>query len=174
VSQGYFPFVRRRVADAHNRRMKRINLTTVELKVDDDEPEGYKGGYAKLHPLVGGETMAGGYFVLQTGQAVCPYHYESDEEWLLVLDGRPTVRHPDGEDVVEPGDLVCFPRGPAGAHKVSNDGEETARVLIVSTRNLPAVAVYPDSDKIGVFDDEAGYRIMVRREAGVDYWDGER
>ena len=56
--------------------------------------------------------MAGGYYEVPPGQANCPYHYESDEEWLLVLEGRLTVRHPDGEDASGPGDLVCFPAGP--------------------------------------------------------------
>jgi hypothetical protein len=44
---------------------------------------------------------------------------------------------------------------------------------MVSTRRLPAVAVYPDSDKIGVFTAGKAYTVMVRRESGVDYWDGE-
>jgi uncharacterized cupin superfamily protein len=153
--------------------MRRINLTTAEAKVDEDEPDGYRAPYLKVHRLIGARTMAGGYFVLEPGQANCPYHYESDEEWMLVLEGRVTVRHPDGEDEAEAGDLVCFPAGPEGAHKLTNTSDARARLIIVSTRNLPSVAVYPDSDKIGVFDDEASYRIMVRRESAVDYWDGE-
>src|SRR5439155_12347310 len=37
------------------------------------------------------------------------YHYEYDDEWLIVLEGRPTVRHPGGEEELDPGDIVCFP-----------------------------------------------------------------
>ena len=84
-----------------------------------------------------------------------------------------TVRHPDGEDELEAGDLVCFPGGPDGAHKLTNSGDGTARMLIVSTNNLPAVAVYPDSDKIGVWTEGRRDNIMVRRESGVDYYDRE-
>jgi uncharacterized cupin superfamily protein len=83
------------------------------------------------------------------------------------------VRHPEGEDELEAGDLVCFPAGPEGAHKLTNRSEQDARVLLVSTRTSPAVAVYPDSDKIGVIADW-GERVFVRREAGVDYYDRER
>ena len=36
--------------------------------------------------------------LLEAGQAVCPYHYEYAEEWLLVLEGEVVVRTPDGED----------------------------------------------------------------------------
>jgi uncharacterized cupin superfamily protein len=153
--------------------MRRLNLGSAQPEYDDTDPEGYRAAQLKVAPLIGGETMAGGYYVVPPGQANCPYHYESDEEWLLVLDGRLTVRHPDGEDDLGPGDLVCFPRGPAGAHKLMNRGDEPVRMLIVSTRNMPQVAVYPDSDKIGIWTDDGRDNIMVRREAGVGYFDGE-
>ena len=151
--------------------MRRFNVhSAVEY---DPEPDGYRAGYAKLHPEIGAATLFGGLFELPPGEAGRPYHYESGEEWLLVLEGRVSVRHPEGEDELEAGDLVCFPAGPAGAHKLTNRSEQDARVLLVSTRTSPAVAVYPDSDKIGVIADW-GERVFVRREAGVDYSDGER
>jgi uncharacterized cupin superfamily protein len=136
------------------------------------EPAGYRCGYAKLHPEIGGQTLFGGLFELPPGQSTRPYHYESAEEWLLVLDGRVTVRHPEGEDELAAGELVCFPAGPDGAHKITNRADETARVLLVSTRTSPAVAVYPDSDKIGVIADW-GERVFARRASGVGYYDGE-
>ena len=153
--------------------MRRVNLHTAELEHRDEEPEGYRAGFVRLHPRIGGAAMAGKYYELPAGQSNCPYHYEYDEEWLLVLDGPVTVRHPQGEEELEAGDLVCFPAGPAGAHKLTNRGTEPVRMLMVSTSRRPAVAVYPDSDKIGVFTDEAADSIMVRRDAGVGYWDGE-
>jgi uncharacterized cupin superfamily protein len=139
----------------------------------DPEPDGYRCGYAKVHPDIGGETLFGGLFELPPGQSTRPYHYESADEWLLVLDGRVTVRHPDGEEELEPGDLVCFPAGPQGAHKLTNRSDANTRVVLISTHTSPAVAVYPDSDKIGVI---AGWgeRVFVRCESGVDYYDRER
>jgi uncharacterized cupin superfamily protein len=151
--------------------MRRFNVhSAVEY---DPEPEGYRAGYAKLHPEIGAATLFGGLFELPPGQSTRPYHYESGEEWLLVLDGRISVRHPNGEDELEAGDLVCFPAGPEGGHKLTNKSAANARVVVVSTRTSPAIAVYPDSDKIGVFSDW-GDAIVVRRESGVDYYDGER
>ena len=90
-----------------------------------------------------------------------------------MLRGRPTLRHPDGEDVLEPGDVVCFPEGPEGAHKLTNHAAETVRVMLLSDKPSLAVAVYPDSDKIGVFSPDNRDDIMVRRESGVDYFDRE-
>ena len=55
-----------------------------------------------------------------------------------------------------------------------NRAAETAHVLLLSTLRAPAVAVYPDSDKVGVFSEDPGAAVMVRRSSDVDYWDGER
>jgi uncharacterized cupin superfamily protein len=155
--------------------VKRFNIFGAELAHDTDDPEGYRSGYARLGPEIGGRMLAGTVYELPPGQSNCPYHYEhGDEEWLIVLAGRPTVRHPEGEDELAAGDVVCFPAGPGGAHKTINRSEEPARILFVSTRRMPAVAVYPDSDKIGVFTEERRDDLLVRRESGVDYWDGER
>ena len=154
--------------------MKRFNLfDDARLGVDEDEPAGYGAPYAKLREHIGAERLAASLVVLGEGQAVCPYHYELvEEEWLFVLAGTPTVRTPAGEQVAGPGDVVCFPRGPAGAHKISNAAAEPARVLIVGERVELGAAVYEDSDKIGVVG--SGLRSLFRRGDERDYWDGER
>ena len=41
---------------------------------------------------------------LAPGQSSCPYHYEYDEEWLLVVDGTIVIRRPEGEHTLERGD----------------------------------------------------------------------
>ena len=57
--------------------------------------------------------MGASLYELPPGQSLCPYHYEyPEEEWLAVVAGRVTVRHPGGEDELGPGDIVCFPPGP--------------------------------------------------------------
>jgi uncharacterized cupin superfamily protein len=153
--------------------VKRFNILDADFHHDEDDPEGYRAGYVKLAPEIGAKTMAGTIYDLEPGNSNCPFHYESDEEWLLVLEGTLTVRHADGEDELGRGDLVCFPAGPDGVHKLTNRGTETVRMLIVSTANLPAVAVYPDSDKVGIFTEGRRDNVMVRRSSDVDYWDGE-
>jgi uncharacterized cupin superfamily protein len=153
--------------------MKRVNLfDDAALGIDEEEPPGYGAPYRKLRDSIGAEVLAGTVVVLGPGQAVCPYHYEViEEEWLFVLSGTPTVRTPDGEAVAAAGDVVCFPRGPAGAHRIGNAGPEPSRILIVSERAPLGAAIYEDSDKLGVFGPEL--RQLFRRSDERDYWDGE-
>ncbi len=80
-----------------------------------------------------------------------PYHYEYVEEWMLVVSGEATVRTPEGERTVSAGELVRFEAGPEGAHKISNRGSTVCRTLLFSAVRGPAVSVYPDSNKIGVW-----------------------
>ena len=153
--------------------MQRYNLDDAEINYDDDDPDGYHVGYVRVGPHIGAAMLGASVYELPAGQSICPYHYEyGNEEWLLVVDGTPTLRHPEGEDELRCGDVVCFPVGPDGAHKVTNHSDEQARVVIFSTKSDPSVAVYPDSDKIGVFPGGSD-NLMARRESNVDYWDRE-
>jgi uncharacterized cupin superfamily protein len=83
---------------------------------------------------------------IEPGASDEPYHSVfGREEWLLVLAGTPTVRRPGGEEVLGPGDLVCFVEGPAGAREVLNGGASVARVLLLTTTGLPANVHYPET-----------------------------
>ena len=113
---------------------------------------------------------------LPPGQTICPYHFHwGDEEWLVVVSGTPTVRTPSGEQTLEPGDLVCFPVGPDGAHRVHNPSDDAARVALFPNKHEFGIIEYPDSDKIGVWgrhDESLDH--VIRRSPDLDYWDGER
>jgi uncharacterized cupin superfamily protein len=155
--------------------MKRINIAAPEFEYDGGDPEGFRSGLARLGKLLGGPEESGiSVYELPPGQAVCPYHYEvGEEEWLLVLEGNPTLRHPDGSDRLGPWDVVFFEKGAAGAHGIRNESKETVRLLMFSTVVLPTATVYPDSDKVGVWTGDPEADVIVRRESRVDYFDGE-
>jgi uncharacterized cupin superfamily protein len=154
--------------------MRRFNFRRPELRVEGDEAAGYDSGYALIDTEIGGEHLAGNLAELEPGQHSSPYHWEAGrEEWLFVLTGRPSVRTPEGERELRSGDIVCFPRGPEGAHKVTNRSDEPARIIIVSDRTTPNAVVYPDSDKIAVKISPTERSQMFRRETSVDYWDRE-
>ena len=122
---------------------------------------------------VGSTATAMFIYDLPPGGSSSPYHYEYEEEWLLVVDGTIVVRTPDGKHTLGRGDLVCFPPGPAGAHKLRNRATSPARTLMFSSSRVPAVSVYPDSDKIGVWPGEESDELIFRRGSAVPWADGE-
>ena len=90
-----------------------------------------------------------------------PYHWHAgEEEWLVVIAGRATVRTPAGERVLGPWDTAVFLRGEGGTHQVRNESDERVRVLFFATRSDPDVRVYPDDDAITVV---TGGRVLVNR-----------
>jgi uncharacterized cupin superfamily protein len=154
--------------------MQRLNIASPQFEYDAEDPRGFRSGMARLGKLLGAEESGITVYEVPPGQSVCPYHYEvGEEEWLLVLEGAPTLRHPDGSETLEPWDVVCFPRGPEGAHGVANGTASPVRVLMFSTVVVPTATVYPDSDKVGIWTGDPETDTMVRRESRVDYYDGE-
>ena len=154
--------------------MARVNITDPEFAYDADDPEGFRAGMFRCGPQLGAQRTGVSVYELHPGQAVCPYHYEyGEEEWVLVLEGRPSVRTPEGTEHLEPLEMAFIPKGPEGAHQIRNDSDEPARVLMWSTVLVPTATAYPDSDKVGVWSGDKAENLMVRRSSGVDYWDGE-
>jgi uncharacterized cupin superfamily protein len=149
------------------------NVYEQQFEYDETDPPGYRAGVTRIGRDAGGKDLTIKEFEIPAGETLCPYHYEYEEEWLLVLQGTATVRTPDGERPAPRGALMCFPAGPAGAHKVANRGDETVLALMWSSAREPAVSVYPDSDKMGVWAGE-DHVLLHRSDGHVDYYDGER
>lgn len=150
------------------------NIFDGELDHERDRP-GFSWRRAIVGDKIGAEKLGASVYELQPGERTFPYHYEYGvEEWLLVIAGRPTLRAPDGEHQLRPGDVVCFREGPEGAHQVRNGTDEPVRILIASTKSTPDAAVYPDSGKVGIWTgNDADPPRLFRIESAVDYWDGE-
>lgn len=91
-----------------------------------------------------------------------------------MMSGAVQVRIPTGVERAHAGDLMRFAAGPDGAHQISNDSGEDARVVMFSSAATPSVAVYPDSDKVGVWTDGQRDQWMFRGASGhLRYFDGE-
>lgn len=129
------------------------------------------GGRIDVARELGSAGSAMFIYDLSPGQSACPYHYEYEEEWLLVVDGTVALRTPEGERILQSGELVCFPAGPAGAHKVMNRSDAPARTLMFSSARVPAVSVYPDSGKIGVWPGNEVDDLVFRRDSAVPWSD---
>src|SRR6266545_1676058 len=101
--------------------VQRTNLAAITCDPRPQLPDGFRRNSTRVGAALGAARTGLSVYELPPGQAIGPYHYENpDEEWLLVVSGTPTLRHPGGEDQLEPWDIVFFPSGPAGP-----DGKKT-------------------------------------------------
>jgi uncharacterized cupin superfamily protein len=151
--------------------MKVFNLYSGELDESTDR-EGWHAKAATVGRKIGGELIGAGVYEVEPGSKLWPYHtHHANEEWLLALRGQPTLRTPEGERQLDEGDVVCFPRGRAGAHQVWNGTDSPVRVLMLSTLIAPDIVEYLDTGKVGARS-VSGDRIMFGRP-GPDYWEGE-
>jgi uncharacterized cupin superfamily protein len=154
--------------------MPHVNIADPEFVYDPDDPEGYKTGMFRFGKQLGAQRTGTSVYELPPGQAICPYHYEyGEEEWALVLSGRPTLRTPAGMSTLSPMDVVFFPIGADGAHQIRNETDDPVRVMMWSQIVHPSATAYPDSDKVGIWTGVEGENVLVVRSSEVDYYHGE-
>jgi uncharacterized cupin superfamily protein len=146
-----------------------------------DEPRehpGFQCQRARLSRQAGSERLGLSLWEVPPGEAAYPYHFHyTEEELVLVLDGTPSLRTPDGWRELRQGDVVAFPRGERGGHQLLNRTAATVRFLSFSSSGEPDVVMYPDSGKLGAFErlpEGGGLRAMFRLSDTVDYHDGEQ
>jgi uncharacterized cupin superfamily protein len=137
---------------------------------------------SRLGLQAGSQKLGASLFELPPGAATFPLHiHYANEELLIVLDGRATLRTLEGERELEPGEVVALPAGRAGGHRVDNRAAQAARLLVVSTMLSPEVNEFPDSNKIWARDSAPGaprtegdeLDTMVAAEPRLEYFDGE-
>lgn len=102
-----------------------------------------------------------------------PYHYHlKDEETFYILSGEGILKTPGGEERVSPGDLLFFPAGEHGAHKLTNTSATEKMVYIdFDVIHDLDVCVYPDSNKIGIWGKDINR--VYHMDDDVDYYTGE-
>jgi uncharacterized cupin superfamily protein len=145
-----------------------VNATTVELESWPGAPPGFRARCRGIGELLGGERIGATVYELDPGERGGPYHYEfGREEAVLVLSGRPTLRHPEGRERLDPGDFVAFRADPAGAHQLINESEELVRYVMFSANTESFSVIYPDSGKVSTVMG------MFKISDAVDYWEGE-
>jgi len=137
------------------------------------EHEGYEYFRRKFVPIGGANNALVSVYEIPPGKAAYPYHYHhKNEETFYILSGEGILRTPDGERKVSAGDLLFFPTGPAGAHKLTNCSDaENLTYLDFDVVHDVDIAVYPDSDKIGIWG--MGINKIYPQAGNVDYYEGE-
>ncbi len=137
------------------------------------DQEGYEYFRRKFIPFGGTKNTLVSVYEIPPGKSAYPYHYHyKNEETFYILSGEGILKTPDGERKVRAGELLFFPTGPAGAHKLTNaSGEEMLTYIDFDVVHDIDIAVYPDSDKIGVWG--MGINKLYPQSGNVDYYDGE-
>lgn len=143
-----------------------------------ERPEGFRARRARIGNQLGSELIGASLWELPAGEAAYPYHYHyADEELIIVVHGRPTLRTPAGLRELAEGEAVRFPVLEEGAHQILNRSADTVSFLAISSHGRPDIVVYPDSNKLGVGERlprGGGLRAFFDRDDTVDYWHGER
>jgi uncharacterized cupin superfamily protein len=136
--------------------------------------DGWRMKEAFVGHHIGGALIGASMAEVEPGNKLWPYHtHHANEEWVLVVRGEPTLRTPEGEQALNSGDVVCFPRGKRGAHQIINRTDAPVRVLMLSSMIVPDVVEYLDTGKVSARDVE-GERVMFARPGpSVEYWEGE-
>jgi uncharacterized cupin superfamily protein len=116
------------------------NIFDPEWEVDyRDQPVRMRG--VRVGAAAGAQQLGASLYEVEPGGAVAPYHlHHANEELAVVLSGEPLLRTPEGSRRLSPGAVVAFVPGADGAHRLSNPGPDTVRVLLISTMNFPEIA----------------------------------
>jgi uncharacterized cupin superfamily protein len=143
---------------------------------DVREHPGFRARRAKLG-LQGGAAKTGlSYWEVDPGEAAYPYHMHlTEEEIVVVLSGRPSLRTPAGWRELEEGEVVIFPTGEGGAHQIVNKTDETIRFLAFSNSGAPEIVIQLDANKIGAFErpvEGGGLALWFRESDAVEYFEG--
>lgn len=146
-----------------------------------DEPRehpGFQCVRARLSRQAGSERLGLSLWEVPPGEAAYPYHHHlGEEELILVLEGSPSLRTPEGWRELQEGEVVAFLRGEGGGHQLVNRTQETVRFLAFSTSGEPDIVIYPDSGKVAACErlpEGGGLRTMFRFTDAVDYHEGEQ
>ena len=120
-------------------------------------------------------------FRLKPGKRSFPAHeHLGNDEAILVMRGRGTLRYGAEDIPLGPGDYVHLPAASGKAHQMRNTGTEELEYYCLSSLVLPEIVVYPESNKIAAIGpgavNEHGQATRIaewfRREP-VNYWEGE-
>jgi uncharacterized cupin superfamily protein len=106
---------------------------------------------------------------LAPGAASALRHAHSvEDEFVLVIEGTPTLITNDGEQAIGPGMAVGFPAGTGDAHHLLNRTGEDVVFLVIGTKATARdVVTYPDDDLRAV-PGEGGDEGAARRFTRAD------
>ena len=137
------------------------------------EHEGYEYLRRRFLPFGEAKNTLVSVYEIPPGKSAYPYHFHhNNEETFYIISGNGLLKTPEGERKVSAGELIFFPTGEQGAHKLTNCSETENLVYIdFDVTHDVDITEYPDSGKIGIWG--MGINELYPRSANVDYYEGE-
>jgi uncharacterized cupin superfamily protein len=104
------------------------------------------------------------------GRFSYPYHFHRNaEELFVILEGKATLRSPEGFQKISKGDIIFFEEGPSGTHQLYNHSDTQFVYLDIRTKANIDVCEYPDSGKINILP----VLDIFKETSKVSYYMGE-
>jgi uncharacterized cupin superfamily protein len=157
-------------------RMLIRNFNDVPTERERREPL-YDSICARLARGTAARKLGASIDTVAPGMRSCPYHFHhAQEEMFVVLEGQGTLRVAGEMLALRAGDIAFIPPGPEYPHQIVNTSDAPLKYLSISTRDMPEVVEYPDSNKylaMASLPDGKFFDSMQRADNTLDYWDGE-
>ena len=129
-----------------------VAITSIEERSSTSYPEPFRAVVAGRHF----RRLADAFALTQFGvnlvrlapgaMSALRHAHSAEDEFVLVLEGTPTLATNDGEEALAPGLCVGFPCGTGAAHHLVNRSEADVIFLVVGTRADRDAVDYPDVD----------------------------
>ena len=143
----------------------------------DVRPPLYDSVCARLARGTAARKLGASIDTVAPGMRSCPYHlHHAQEEMFIVIEGSGTLRVAGELLPISAGDIAFIPPGPEYPHQIINTSDAPLKYLSISTRDMPEICEYPDSDKflaMTSLPDGKFFDAIQRKKNSVDYWDGE-
>jgi len=93
--------------------------------------------------------------------------HSSQDEFVYIVHGEPTLVTDDGETILKPGSSAGFKAGTGNAHQLVNRTQSEVIYLEVGDRSVPDDVTYPDDD-LAVKVDASGKVAFIHKD-GTPY-----
>ena len=140
-----------------------FNLNDGPLDGTEDRP-GYRHRRTQVGAALGAELLGATVYETPPGEKLWPYHWELGcEEFLVVVSGAPTLRTPEGEQALAPGDLVYWTPSGRTPAMFPDCGWPPSP-------NVPHPATYQDFSIEFDRSDIGGMEYRIYWRGGTDVW----
>lgn len=152
------------------------NFNDVPTEREQREPL-YDSVCARLARGTAARKLGASIDTVAPGKRSCPYHFHhAQEEMFIVLEGSGTLRVSGEMLPLRAGDIAFIPAGPDYPHQIINTSAAPLKYLSISTKDMPEICEYPDSNKylaMAALSEGRSFGAMHRKDSDLDYWDGE-